>query len=439
MKSKSSFVCASCGTAHPAWVGQCKSCGEWNTLEERVIAPTTLSNGMTTRPAATAISSQDIASLAATPLARQGTGIDELDRVLGGGLVPGSVILLAGEPGIGKSTLTLQLAASIAEKLGTVLLASGEESAQQIALRATRTGRAHKELRLIASTDIDAILATAEVERPRLLIVDSVQVMQSTISNSSPGSVPQIRAVAESLMRFAKTTGTPVVLIGHVTKDGEVAGPRVLEHLVDVVLTLEGDRYRDMRLLRTMKNRFGATSEVGVFEMAETGLAEVANPSEAFLSERGEQPIGSAITVMLEGTRPLLVEVQALTAPTSFGYPRRTASGFDLNRLNLLIAVLQRHAGVSLDSSDIFVNIVGGLKISEPAADLAVALAIASSKAKRPLPPDLTIFGELGLSGEIRSVSQLAKRQAEAKKLGFGKTVIEKNLAAAVKKYLNVK
>ena len=436
MKSKTIFTCAGCSTEHPRWEGQCRGCGEWNTLEERVTAPSMPSGGMSARPAATAISSQDISSLAATPLARHDTGIGELDRVLGGGLVPGSMILLAGEPGIGKSTLTLQLAASIAAALGTVLLASGEESAQQIALRATRTSRAHKELRLVAGTDIDAILATAEVERPKLLIVDSVQVMASNVSNSSPGSVPQIRAVAESLMRFAKTTGTPVVLIGHVTKDGEVAGPRVLEHLVDVVLTLEGDRYRDMRLLRTMKNRFGATSEVGVFEMTETGLAEVANPSEAFLAERADKPIGSCITATMEGTRPLLVEVQALTSATAFGYPRRTASGFDLNRLNLLIAVLERHASVRLDSSDVFVNIVGGMRLSEPAADLAVALAIASSKAKTPLPVDLVTWGELGLSGEIRHVTQAERRRTEAKKLGLKQSVDEKTIAAAVKKYL---
>ena len=377
--------------------------------------------------------------LAATPLARIASGFAEVDRVLGGGVVPGSLILLGGEPGIGKSTLTLQMAAKFAEIVGKTLLASGEESAEQIALRAVRLKNSHARLHIFSENTIENILATAEAEKPKLLVVDSVQVMSSLESGSMAGSIPQIRLVTERLLRFAKTTRTPVILIGHVTKDGDLAGPRLLSHLVDVVLTLEGDPHRDFRLLRTSKNRFGATSEVGVFEMKENGLVEVKNPSAAFLEGRAENPIGSCVAATVEGTRPLLVEVQALTFPSVFGYPKRAASGFDLNRLQLLVAVLQKHAGIKLDSSDVFVNVVGGFRLREPAADLAVALAIASSKKQIPLAVDLAAFGEIGLTGEIRFVSQTEKRSKEAKKMGFTKIASSaefRSLAAAVKKLL---
>lgn len=378
-------------------------------------------------------------TLAATPLSRIASGFVEVDRVLGGGVVPGSLILLGGEPGIGKSTLTLQMAAKFAEIIGKTLLASGEESAEQIALRAVRLKNSHARLQIFSDNTIENILATAEAEKPKLLVVDSVQVMSSLESGSMAGSIPQIRLVTERLLRFAKTTRTPVILIGHVTKDGDLAGPRLLSHLVDVVLTLEGDPHRDFRLLRTTKNRFGATSEVGVFEMKENGLIEVKNPSAAFLEGRAENPIGSCVAATVEGTRPLLVEVQALTSPSVFGYPKRTASGFDLNRLQLIVAVLQKHAGIKLDSSDVFVNVVGGFRLREPAADLAVALAIASSKKQIPLAQDLAAFGEIGLTGEIRFVSQTEKRAKEAKKMGFTKTASSaefRSLAAAVKKLL---
>lgn len=437
MPQKTVFICEKCGASAPRWSGQCKLCGEWNSLSEQVVqaTPKGLSQTNTASPAKT----HAVNSLAEKALTRFSSGISEADRVLGGGLVPGSLTLLGGEPGIGKSTLTLQLATKFSENIGNTLIASGEESAEQIALRAKRTKNTHPDLHIFSDNNLETILATTEESKPKLLIVDSVQVISSTESTAMPGSIPQIRLVAEKLLRFAKTTGTPVMLIGHVTKEGDLAGPRVLEHLVDTVLTLEGDRYHNFRLLRSLKNRFGSTNEVGVFEMCEAGLKEVANPSAAFLAGRADNPIGSCITATLEGTRPLLVEVQALTSPSTFGYAKRTASGFDLNRLNLLIAVLQRHAGVKLDSSDVFVNVVGGIRLREPAADLAIALAIASSKAKKPLPADLAALGEIGLTGEIRSVSQVDKRENEAKKMGFGKVLSGreiKTITEAIKKVI---
>ncbi|MFA6458489.1 MAG: DNA repair protein RadA [Patescibacteria group bacterium] len=435
--TKSVFVCEKCGARSPRWAGQCSSCEEWNTLTEESVAPKLF--GQKERPVGQILEAATAEKLAATPLARIASGFAEVDRVLGGGVVPGSLILLGGEPGIGKSTLTLQMAAKFAEIIGKTLLASGEESAEQIALRAVRLKNSHARLHIFSENTIENILATAEAEKPKLLVVDSVQVMSSLESGSMAGSIPQIRLVTERLLRFAKTTRTPIILIGHVTKDGDLAGPRLLSHLVDVVLTLEGDPHRDFRLLRTSKNRFGATSEVGVFEMKENGLVEVKNPSAAFLEGRAENPIGSCVAATVEGTRPLLVEVQALTSPSVFGYPKRAASGFDLNRLQLLVAVLQKHAGIKLDSSDVFVNVVGGFRLREPAADLAVALAIASSKKQIPLAVDLAAFGEIGLTGEIRFVSQTEKRSKEAKKMGFTKIASSaefRSLAAAVKKLL---
>ncbi len=435
--AKSVFVCEKCGARSPRWAGQCPSCEEWNTLTEESVAPKVF--GQKERPVGQIVEAATSEKLAATPLARIASGFAEVDRVLGGGVVPGSLILLGGEPGIGKSTLTLQMAAKFAEIVGKTLLASGEESAEQIALRAVRLKNSHARLHIFSENTIENILATAEAEKPKLLVVDSVQVMSSLESGSMAGSIPQIRLVTERLLRFAKTTRTPIILIGHVTKDGDLAGPRLLSHLVDVVLTLEGDPHRDFRLLRTSKNRFGATSEVGVFEMKENGLVEVKNPSAAFLEGRAENPIGSCVAATVEGTRPLLVEVQALTSPSVFGYPKRAASGFDLNRLQLLVAVLQKHAGIKLDSSDVFVNVVGGFRLREPAADLAVALAIASSKKQIPLAVDLAAFGEIGLTGEIRFVSQTEKRSKEAKKMGFTKIASSaefRSLAAAVKKLL---
>lgn len=348
------------------------------------------------------------------------TGIGELDRVLGGGMMEDSLMLLAGDPGIGKSTLTLQLCDRVAGLGKKVLYFSGEESVAQIAGRGRRLGLKNQ-IGLINLNDLDSILATIETEKPEFVVVDSVQVMASAEIPSQAGSVTQVRFVAERLMQVAKGRKIPILLIGHVNKDGNLAGPQVLTHLVDTVLFLEGDNFHQFRLLRATKNRFGAVDEVGVFAMEEKGMTAVSNPSALFLEGRAKDPIGSCIAPVLEGTRVFLVEVQALTQYTQFGYPKRTASGFDLNRLSIIIAILNRYADMKLDSTDVYVNVVGGLKLSEPAADLAVALAIASSKLKKPLPANMAAIGELGLSGELRHVTQSKKRIDEVRKLGFEK------------------
>ncbi len=350
--------------------------------------------------------------------------IAEFARVLGGGIVPGSVTLVGGDPGIGKSTLLLQAAALLAEKSGPVLYVSGEESARQIKMRAERLGLRGDSLYLVTETNLGDIFEHVAQLQPQILIVDSIQTTYSEDLTSSAGSVSQVRECANRLRELAKGSGIGVFLVGHVTKEGTIAGPRVLEHIVDTVLYLEGDPFQTYRLLRSVKNRFGATSEVGVFEMSGAGLIEVANPSEAFLAERVINAPGSAIAVTLEGTRPLLVEVQALSSPTAFGYARRTANGIDYNRLLLLAAVLSRRMGFRLAEQDIFVNVIGGLKINEPAADLAVAVAIASSYRDIPVPADLAIVGEIGLSGELRAVSQLPVRLNEAAKLGFKRILV---------------
>jgi len=355
---------------------------------------------------------------------RVSLAIGEFDRVLGGGLVPGSLVLIGGDPGIGKSTLLLQASAVLAMAGGPVLYVSGEESAQQIKLRAKRLGLAGDGLYLLTETNVDAILAHIEKLNPRLVVVDSIQTVYLDELSSAAGSVSQVRESAAQLMQAAKGRGIPVFLIGHVTKAGAIAGPRVLEHIVDTVLYLEGDRFHAYRLLRCVKNRFGASNEVGVFEMRDVGMAEVANPSEAFLAERLLNAAGSAIAVTLEGTRPLLVEIQALSSTTSFGNPRRTANGVDFNRLLLLTAVLSKRVGVRLSDQDVFVNVVGGLRVGEPAADLAVACAIVSSFRDVPVAGDLAIIGEVGLSGELRAVSQLETRLKEATKLGFNRCLV---------------
>jgi DNA repair protein RadA/Sms len=355
---------------------------------------------------------------------RVSLAIGEFDRVLGGGLVPGSLVLIGGDPGIGKSTLLLQASAALAMAGGPVLYVSGEESAQQIKLRAKRLGLAGDGLYLLTETNVDAILGHIEKLNPRLVVIDSIQTVYLDELSSAAGSVSQVRESAAQLMQAAKGRGIPVFLIGHVTKAGAIAGPRVLEHIVDTVLYLEGDRFHAYRLLRCVKNRFGASNEVGVFEMRDVGMTEVANPSEAFLAERLLNAAGSAIAVTLEGTRPLLVEIQALSSTTSFGNPRRTANGVDFNRLLLLTAVLSKRVGVRLSDQDVFVNVVGGLRVGEPAADLAVACAIVSSFRDVPVAGDLAIIGEVGLSGELRAVSQLETRLKEATKLGFNRCLV---------------
>jgi DNA repair protein RadA/Sms len=425
-KTHTQFVCQQCGGVQPKWLGRCPDCGEWNTLvevvEEKTRAAERAASGVArSHP-------QRLTEVEVSRVTRLALDMPEFTRVMGGGIVPGSLTLVGGEPGIGKSTLLMQIAASLATPDCSVLYVSGEESVQQLKLRADRLSMATEHLYLVTETDLDVILGHIAEIKPRLVVVDSVQTMYVSDLTSAAGSISQVRECAARMQGLAKSSGVAVVLVGHVTKTGSIAGPKVLEHIVDTVLYLEGDRFHTYRLLRSVKNRFGATSEVGVFEMRGDGMVEVSNPSEAFLAERLAAAPGSAIAVTMEGTRPLLVEVQALASTTSFGLPRRTPNGVDFNRLLLLVAVLQKRIGLKLGDQDVFVNVIGGLKISEPAADLAVAVAVASSMRDLPVAPDMAFIGEVGLSGELRAVAQLAARLNEASKLGFRRCVIPKSL-----------
>ncbi len=419
------YECQECGRRSPRHMGRCPQCGEFNTMIEVIEEPEA--------PAAAARASarprtqpQRLSDVAADAGDRYPVPVEELSRVLGGGLVPGSVVLVGGDPGIGKSTLLLQVAAVMEPVAGPVLYVSGEESERQIKMRAERLGLAPRDLFLVTETELGAILAHVEATRPRLLIVDSIQTTYVEGKASAAGSVSQVRECASALRELAKNTGIAVFLVGHVTKEGVIAGPRVLEHIVDTVLYLEGDRFQAYRLLRSVKNRFGATSEVGVFEMLDRGLVEIENPSEVFIAEREINAPGSAIAVTLEGTRPLLVEIQALASQTVYPNPRRTANGVDFNRLLLITAVLSQRLGMRLFEKDIFVNVISGLKIDEPASDLAMAVAIASSMWNMQVPADMAFIGEMGLSGELRGVSQTAMRVREAAKLGFRKVMVPK-------------
>lgn len=418
VKSKHQFVCQNCGARYPKWSGRCENCGEWNTLIEQVV------ESGSSVIAKHALSGQKLATTQIGSIAgeeavrRLKTGFDDLDTVLGGGILPGGVTLLAGQPGIGKSTLLLQVSAALATK-NTVLYVSGEESASQVKLRATRLGAdSHEALEFAASTDAADIAATIRSGSYKVVVIDSIQTLSLPEVASAPGTVSQITNSSNVIIRAAKSSGAAVILVGHVTKEGSIAGPKVLEHLVDVVLQFEGDRYGGFKVVRAIKNRYGSTTEAAIFEMTDRGLDIVENPSAALLAERHEAD-GSVVLATLEGTRPLLVEIQALVNPTSFGYPKRTASGFDLNRLNLLIAVLERRTKLNLSDKDIYINVVGGLKLVDPAADLAVCMAIASAAAERALDSGAVVFGEVGLGGEVRSVRGGDQRIAEAKKLGF--------------------
>lgn len=428
-KQKTVYVCQQCGTTQLKWMGRCPDCGEWNTLTETLVQPKQPRSGLG-RPANHLVSTspgpQPLSGVSMDSLDRLPLSMDEFNRVLGGGLVPGSVVLIGGDPGIGKSTLLLQISALLAETVQPVLYVSGEESAQQIKLRANRLGLKGEGLFIFNEIDITGILHYIQALSPKLVIIDSIQTVYWSELASAPGSITQVREAAAQFQAIAKSLNVPIFLIGHVTKDGTIAGPRVLEHIVDVVLYLEGERYHTYRLLRGVKNRFGATNEVGVFEMKDLGLAEVPNPSQVFLAERLPNAPGSAITVTMEGTRPLLVEIQALCSTTSFGNPRRTPNGVDLNRLLLLIAVLTKRSGLRLGDQDVFVNVVGGLRVGEPAADLAVAIAVASSFKNRPVAADLALIGEVGLSGELRAVGHLESRLKEAVKLGFKRALLPK-------------
>lgn len=421
-KTRTQYTCQQCGAHHTRWMGRCTECGTWDSLvEERL--PRSTSNGQRRGIVAESDAPVPLASISSDDTERLPVNGEELQRVLGGGLVPGSVVLVGGDPGIGKSTLLIQVAAHFATQQGTTLYVSAEESARQIKLRADRLGLATDNLYVYSETSLDAILEQMQRLKPALVIVDSIQTVYLEDVGSAAGSVSQVREGALRLLQFAKQTGTPVFLVGHVTKEGAIAGPRVLEHIVDAVLYLEGERFHQYRLLRGVKNRFGSTNEVGVFEMTQQGMQEVVNPSEVFIAERSAGTPGSTVTVMLEGTRPLLIEVQALTSHTGNAQPRRTANGFDVNRLLMLVAVLSKRVGLPLFNQDIYVNIVGGIRISEPAADLAVALAIASSFRNARIDPELVLVGEIGLSGELRSVSQLERRLTEAAKLGFKQAI----------------
>ena len=416
-RSSTLFACSACGHESPKWHGRCPGCGEWNTfVEEQRAAP------RAGRPArsAKAVRPVTLAEVEAEAVARMGTGIGELDRVLGGGLVPGSLVLIGGSPGIGKSTLTCAALGNLAGSGRRVLYVSGEESAAQVKLRAERLGPRALGVPIVAETDLDSVVATIEAERPDACVIDSVQVLYDPALSGSAGSVGQVREVAGRLMRVAKERGTAVILVGHVTKEGSIAGPRVLEHLVDCVLSFEGERERSYRTLRALKNRFGSTNEVGVFEMRDSGLVEVEDASARFVAEATHAP-GSVVLCAMEGSRPLLVEVQALVAPSELAPPRRVANGVDRNRLALILAVLARHAGVRLGGSDVFVSIAGGVRVEEPGADLAIALALASAAkgldAAEGQP--LAAFGELGLTGELRQVAHADRRLAEARKFGL--------------------
>ncbi len=434
------YVCRMCGYESPKWLGKCPGCDEWGTLEEVVMPASTGSSGLAKSGALSALSANGYMGSAAirkpqrlsdvpSP-AQEGrftTGIDEFDRVLGGGIVRGALILIGGDPGIGKSTLLTQVAGNLARSQGPVLYVSGEESAPQIKRRAERLGIApDAALMLHNETDVTLIHAAARLEepRPQFIIVDSIQTMRHPESDSSPGSVVQVRACTAALADIAKTEGIPIFLVGHVTKEGALAGPRVLEHMVDTVISFEGDRHSIYRILRASKNRFGSTDELGIFEMREEGLVEVSNPSELLLSERPLHTVGSSVTAVMEGSRPLLIEVQALVAPSFLTNPRRSVTGMDQNRVHMILAVLEKRAGLKLANQDVFVNIAGGVRVGEPAADLAVALAAASHVQSQPVEPRTIAIGEVGLSGEVRAVPNIEKRLKEAARLGFERALI---------------
>ena len=427
-KNKTVYSCTECGAISPKWQGQCPGCAQWNTLVESVAETATAGNRFATSYASLAGSSklQELASIKPREEPRQATGIEEFDRVLGGGLVAGGVVLIGGDPGIGKSTLLLQALSELSQRDQKVLYVSGEESGEQVALRASRLQLPVKGLQLFAEINLEKILSTLNEERPAVAVIDSIQTLWSEQLSSAPGSVAQVRECSAQLTRFAKQSGTTVILVGHVTKDGSLAGPRVLEHIVDTVLYFEGDTNSSFRLVRAFKNRFGAVNELGVFAMTDKGLRGVSNPSALFLSQHAQEVSGSCVMVTQEGTRPLLVEIQALVDTAHSPSPRRLSVGLEQNRLAMLLAVLHRHAGVVCFDQDVFVNAVGGVKIAEPAADLAVLLAIVSSLRNKPLPPKLVAFGEVGLAGEIRPAPRGQERLKEAAKLGFTHAIIPK-------------
>jgi len=417
MKLKTIYICEQCAYKSSKWLGKCPDCGTWSSFQEDVVS----SREEKIEKKAIGVRPMPLSHVLNEEVQRMITGISEWDRVVGGGIVPGALMLIGGEPGIGKSTLMLQVCKKIVNGGSSVLYVSGEESSSQISLRADRLRAFSEKIKLVSTVQLESIIATINAENPSFVIVDSIQVVASDTLPGCAGTVSQIRYCTEALMHLAKLKNIPILIVGHVTKDGAIAGPKVLEHLVDVVLYVEGDRYQNLRLLRCVKNRFGSTNEVGVFQMESNGLQNVSNPAEFFLEGRADDVCGSTVTMTVEGSRSFLVEVQALTNLTSFGYPKRTTAGFDLNRMQLLIAILGKHAGINLQNQDVFVNVVGGFKLSDPGCDVGVAMAVASSLYKKPLPRDVVFIGELGLTGEVRSVTQFDRRLKEAAGLGFKK------------------
>src|SRR5437868_7034147 len=428
-KNSPSFTCQNCGAVYNRWQGKCESCGEWNSIAEEGAAAT--GPGRAGRKGRV-FALQPLAG-EAHDAPRLPSGVPELDRVTGGGFVRGSVLLMAGDPGIGKSTLLIQAAAALAKTGHRAVYISGEEAVAQVRLRAERLGLGTAPVELAAETSVEDIIATmGEGKPPRLIVIDSIQTMWTDAVESAPGTVTQVRGSAQALIRFAKRSGAAVILVGHVTKDGQIAGPRVVGHMVDAVLSFEGDGPHQFRILRAVKNRFGPTDEIGVFEMTGAGLREVPNPSELFLSERDLGSPGTVVFAGIEGTRPLLVEIQALVAPTSLGTPRRSVVGWDSSRLSMVLAVLEAHCGVKLGGHDVYLNVAGGLRIQEPAADLAAAAALVSSLANVPLPADAVYFGEISLSGAVRPVAQSAARLKEAAKLGFARAIMPETMRGEV-------
>lgn len=433
---KSIFFCQNCGHEESKWLGQCPVCRQWNTFVEEKV--TVAKTGGQTK----SLKEAEVVALSSVQTDREErvcTGIGELDRVLGGGIVPGSLVLVGGDPGIGKSTLLLQVCQRLTERKQKLLYISGEESLKQIKLRADRMGTFTDDLLLLCETNIETIRSVIEKERPSLVVIDSIQTMYSEEVSSAPGSVSQVREATNIFMQIAKGMGISIFIVGHVTKEGTVAGPRVLEHMVDTVLYFEGDRHASYRILRGVKNRFGSTNEIGVFEMRQDGLREVENPSEFMLNGRPENASGSVVACSMEGTRPILLEIQALVCRSNFGMPRRTAAGTDYNRVNLLMAVLEKRLGLPLSNYDAYVNIAGGIRISEPAVDLGIVLALVSSYKNRPVSEDVLVFGEVGLSGEVRAVNMPEQRVSEAKKLGFQTCILPAVSLDAVKNIQGIK
>ena len=428
-KAKLKFVCQKCGYQSLRWLGRCPGCNQWNTLFEEIVR-------LQETPEKTNVKPQRIRDIEVEIEERKTSGVKEFNRILGGGVVSGSLILIGGEPGIGKSTLLLQICANFSKKFGKVLYISGEESLRQLKMRAERLNITDSsELFLLAENNFEHIKSQIEKLTPSLVVVDSIQIVYTSLLSASPGSISQVKEVTTELMCLAKRLNIPICVVGHVTKEGSLAGPKVLEHIVDTVLYFEGGKHHSYRILRTVKNRFGPTNEIGVFEMTPGGLQEVINPSQLFLEEHSENKVGSIVVVCWEGSRPLLIELQTLVTPTSFGFPRRTAEGFDYQRLLLLIAVLEKKAGFHIHSEDVFVNIAGGIKVEEPAVDLGVILALASGFKNTPISSTLAVFGEVGLTGEVRGVSQAPARIKEALRLGFKKVLLPKvNLSPELSK-----